>query len=139
MGLLDIATGRPQRMSDFDTDFPIQERCAIKGKPQKVGAPTPSATISETRRALASDIDMNHHVNNAHYIQWASDSVDRNFRQTHRLTGMTVNFLSQAKLGDLYVVKSDTDENGVFRTSIVSADTPVEYCRLQTEWQPVTL
>ncbi len=38
--ILDIEHGRPQRMSAFDADFPVQERSAMEHKPQKVKALT---------------------------------------------------------------------------------------------------
>ena len=133
--ILDIATGHPQRMSAFDADFPMQERCAIERKPQKISAVTKPEIGPTPLRVLASDIDMNRHVNNAHYIQWAFDSVNPDFRMTHRIATVTVNFVSQARLGDSYIIMSEADNESTFRTSIASADEPKEYCRLQTEWR----
>ena len=104
--ILDIEHGRPQRMSAFDADFPVQERSAMEHKPQKVKALTIPEAHPEPKRVCPSDIDMNHHVNNARYIQWAFDTIDNDFRQTHKLTAMTVNFLGQAKLGDTYAICS---------------------------------
>lgn len=135
--ILDIENSRPQRMSMFDRDFPIQEHSAINDKPQKINAIDIPDSLPEPKSVYASDIDMNHHVNNAHYIQWAFDTVDRSFQLTHRISSITVNFLSQAKLGDQYAIYSTSDGDGKFRTAIISANEPLEYCRLQTEWQPL--
>lgn len=135
--ILDIENSRPQRMSMFDSDFPIQEHSAIDGKPQKINAIDIPDSLPEPKSVYASDIDMNHHVNNARYIQWAFDAVDHNFRLTHRITGMTVNFLSQAKLGDQYAICSVNDDDCTSRTTIFSTNESKEYCRLQTEWQPL--
>lgn len=135
--ILDIATGHPQRMSAFDADFPMQERCAIERKPQKINAVTTQGTDSTPLWVHASDIDMNRHVNNAHYIQWAFDSLTEEFRMKHRIATVTVNFISQAKLGDQYRIRSEADGDNSFRTSIISANEPKEYCRLQTEWRTI--
>jgi len=135
--ILDIASGRPQRMSDFDADFPMQERCAIERKPQKISAITAKETNLTPLWVQASDLDMNHHVNNAHYIQWAFDALSQEFRMSHRIATVTVNFVSQAKLGDQYRIKSEADSDSTFRTSIISANEPNEYCRLQTEWRTI--
>ena len=135
--ILDIATGRPQRMSAFDADFPMQERCATEHKPQKISAVTAQGTDPTPLWVRASDIDMNHHVNNAHYIQWAFDSMTEEFRMKHRIATVTVNFIAQAKLGDQYRIRSEADGDNAFRTSIVSANEPNEYCRLQTEWRTI--
>ena len=135
--ILDIEHGRPQRMSAFDADFPVQERSAMEHKPQKVKALTIPEAHPEPKRVCPSDIDMNHHVNNARYIQWAFDTIDNDFRQRHKLTAMTVNFLGQAKLGDTYAICSASEDGKTFRTAIVSAGEPQEFCRIETEWHPI--
>jgi medium-chain acyl-[acyl-carrier-protein] hydrolase len=135
--ILDTEQGRPQRMDMFDGHFLPQERCALDRRPPKIGPLTLPDTLPEAKTALYSDLDMNHHVNNAHYIQWAFDSVDRDFQMTHRINNVTVNFMSQAKLGDSYTIRSEADSDNVFRTAIVSANEPKEFCRLQTEWQTI--
>ena len=135
--ILDIATGRPQRMSAFDADFPMQERCAIERNPQKINAIIAHEADPTPLGVQASDLDMNHHVNNAHYIQWAFDALSQEFRKSHRIATVTVHFISQAKLGDIYMIKSEADDDNSFRISIVSANEPNEYCRLQTEWRTI--
>lgn len=38
------------------------------------------------------DIDVNKHINNAVYATWATESVGHEFRDTHRLRGIEINF-----------------------------------------------
>ncbi len=133
--ILDTAEARPQRMSIFDGMFLPQERSAIDGKPPKIGPVSLPDMLPGAKEAVHSDIDMNHHVNNARYIQWAFDAVNEEFRQTHRLKDVSVNFISQAKLGDRYVVCSEPVAENTFKTAILSADGLTTYCRLQTEWE----
>lgn len=135
--ILDQEKGQPQRMSMFDGCFMPQERCALEHKPLRIVPLTLPDTLPEPMDVRYSDIDINSHVNNAHYIQWAFDSVSESFRTTHQIIGVTVNFIAQAKLGDRYVVFSEPISDNVFKTAIFSADGKTEYCRLQTEWQPV--
>ena len=133
--ILDTAEARPQRMSIFDGMFLPQERSAIDGKPPKIGPVSLPDMLPGAKEAVHSDIDMNHHVNNARYIQWAFDAVNEEFRQAHRLKDVSVNFISQAKLGDRYVVCSEPVAENTFKTAILSADGLTTYCRLQTEWE----
>jgi len=86
-----------------------------------------------------SDIDINNHVNNAHYIQWAFDAVSESYRKTHKIVSVAVKFIAQAKFGDQYVVYSEPVADNSFKTSILSADGKTEYCRLQTEWETVNM
>ncbi len=132
--ILDTTAGRPQRMSMFDGMFLPQERTALDRRPAKIGPLALPDTLPEAKEVVHSDIDMNHHVNNANYIRWALDAVSEEFRQTHRLTDVSVNFIAQAKLGDRYIVCSELLSETAFKTAILSADGLTTYCRLQTDW-----
>ena len=132
--IINTAESRPQRMNMFDGQFLPQERSALDHRPPKIGPIVLPDELPEAKAVVHSDIDMNSHVNNAHYIQWAFDTVGEEFRQTHRLTDVTVNFISQAKLGDRYIVCSEPLSETCFKTAILSADTQTTFCRLQTEW-----
>ncbi len=134
--ILDTAEGHPQRMDQFDGGFLPQERSTLDRKPQKINALQLPDTPKNLKEVLPSDIDMNHHVNNAHYIQWAFDSVNESFRQSHQLQELTVNFLSQAKLGDCYSVYSKRVSDTSYQTTLYSPENRQEYCRILTNWQP---
>ena len=136
--ILDIQNSRPQRMSMFDGCFLPQERNAIDRKPQKISALELPETPRNCKEVVASDIDMNRHVNNARYIQWAFDAVNEEFRQAHRISNVSVNFLSQAKLGDHYAVHTEKISECGFKTALFSSDDRQEYCRIQSEWIPLS-
>lgn len=135
--ILDIAESRPQRMNMFDGCFLPQERNAIDRKPPKISALKLPEEPRNCKEVVASDIDMNRHVNNARYIQWAFDAVSDKFRTTHHISGVTVNFLSQAKLGDHYATLTEQISDTCLQITLYDPDTHTEYCRLLTEWTPV--
>ena len=137
--ILDKEKSQPQRMSMFDGCFAPQERCALERKPLRIAPLTLPDILPEPMDVRYSDIDINSHVNNARYIQWAFDAVSEAFRQTHRIKGVAVKFIAQAKLGDRYVVCSEPVSDNCFNIAIFSADGKTEYCRLQTEWETVKL
>jgi acyl-ACP thioesterase len=132
--ILDAEQSRPQRMDMFDGCFLPQDRCAIDCKPPKISALKLPDILPNRKEVVHSDLDMNRHVNNTHYIQWAFDTVDESFRQRHKLTGITVNFLSQAKLGDHYSVYSQQISDTTFQTTLFSSDDRTEFCRLLFSW-----
>lgn len=133
--ILDIDQNRPQRMSMFDGLFLPQERSAMEKRPAKITPLHIPEILPESKPVLPSDIDMNHHVNNAHYVQWAFDSTCEEFRQKHTVQSVLVNFIAQAKLGDRYCVFTETAGENCYKTSIVSEDGKTEFCRIQTEWR----
>lgn len=135
--ILDTTEGRPHRMNMFDGCFLPQERSALDRKPPKIAPLALPETLPDAKTAVYSDIDMNRHVNNAHYILWALDAMDEDFRNTHRITGISVNFIAQAKLGDRYTVCSEPVSETGFKTAILSVADRTEFCRIQTEWMPI--
>jgi acyl-ACP thioesterase len=137
--IIDTEHNRPQRMNMFDGLFAPQDRSAIGQKPIKIPPVLHPDILYGPKDVVFSDIDMNHHVNNAHYIQWTFDAMNEEFRKTHRLSDMTVNFIAQAKLGEQYKVLTEQISATEFRTSIVSGDNLSEYCRIQSRWEPVIL
>ncbi len=137
--ILDIENSRPQLMQMFDGYFLPQDRNAIERRPQKISALELPENTSRRKEVMPSDIDMNRHVNNAHYIQWAFDSVGQEFRNTHRITDVTVNFISQAKLGDHYAVHSKQISETGYQTVLYSPDDNQEFCRILTDWESTTI
>ena len=137
--ILDKEHGYPQRISLFDNGFMPQERCAMESKPMTIKPITLPDTLPEPKDVRYSDLDINKHVNNARYIQWAFDAVSEAFRQTHRIKGVAVKFIAQAKLGDRYIVCTEPVSDNCFNTAIFSSDGKTEYCRLQTEWETMNL
>lgn len=133
--ILDIEGARPQRMNMFDGCFLPQNRHAVDGQSPKIGALAIPEEPLNSKPVVHSDIDMNRHVNNARYIQWAIDSVNEDFLRSHRITSVMVKFLSQAKFGDRYSVCSEQLSETASRTTLYSPDDRREYCRLQFEWE----
>ncbi len=131
--ILDAENGKIKKLDEFDDRlvYPKEKEDAITTRAPKV----PKIDIQEECNfniVLNSDIDMNKHVNNAHYVQWALDSVNQIFRQTHRLVEVVINYLSQAKLGDYYGIISKHVAENEYITSIFSKEGNMEFCRIQS-------
>lgn len=133
--IIDATNGKIKKLDEFDDRlvYPENKKDAITTRAPKV----PKIDIQEECNfnfVLNSDIDMNKHVNNAHYVQWALDSVNQLFRQTHRLVEVVINYLSQAKLGDCYGIISKHIVENEYITSIFSKEGNLEFCRIQSIW-----
>lgn len=135
--ILDINNGKPQRMSDFDQNFLPQDLDAAP-KPRRIPAFHLDLSNSPVKSATLSDLDFNKHVNNAHYIQWAIDSVSEGFYNSHKIVELNVNFLAQARFNDKYAVVYNQNADNEFVTSIVSAEDSKEFCRISSVWQPIS-
>ena len=132
--ILSISGNRPQSMEFFKNAFPIAEgKHAIEEKPAKIpAAKNPQQALPAT--VLPSDIDMNLHVNNTRYVQWILDRFDFDFLRQHQLKEMEVNFLSQAKMGDDYVITTGRLSHNEFISSVLCGDEHKELARVRTRW-----
>lgn len=132
--ILDTTSNRPQRMSDFDSCFSPQQRQADCEKPRKIRSIPLPETPPFTKEVELSDIDMNMHVNNTHYIQWAFNSMPETYYREHSLEEISVNFLSQARLGESYSVQTATVSTDEFISTIYSDKDKKEFCRIHSKW-----
>ncbi len=89
--LIDLATRRPMKLTDDSLPQwdDIPER-AYERTFDKFPDFTPQKT--RTHKCRYDDIDVNQHINNAVYAVWATESVGFEFRNTHKLRGLELNF-----------------------------------------------
>jgi len=131
--ILDKGTGRPQRF-DVKTDgFPWQpQKQEIETDLQKV------PELQEGKQAATfqvhfSDIDVNHHVGSARYLQWIIDSHSQ--EQLERTTPETIDlsYLAEAMPNDDILVLSE-ERNDLELCSVRRANDKMELCRAQIKW-----
>jgi medium-chain acyl-[acyl-carrier-protein] hydrolase len=98
--LVDLEKERPCRIESLRTDlnFPHAEH-AIDRVPDKIVAP-PSTTHVLDVHVLASDLDVNNHVNNAHYARWVTDCFSVNQRAALALKSLQINYVRQVLEGE---------------------------------------
>lgn len=107
--MIDIENRRPIRLGD---------RLAAWDKyPERAWTRTfdkfPDFDVQKTRthKCRFDDVDVNQHVNNAVYAVWATESVGFDFRNTHKLRGMEINFKKEIA-PDIAEVSVDVAING---------------------------
>ena len=103
--VLNADTLRPQRISEalgglnYDIsvpdNYPKLSKINISGSEIKTMQHTPHY----------SEIDLNHHVNNANYTKWTTDIFDYDYLKNHILTDIQINYISAAKYADNLLIK----------------------------------
>ena len=132
--ILDTKSNRPQRVSNFDSNFLQQEHEADCDKPRKVKQIQLPETPEFLKKIELADIDMNMHVNNTHYILWAINTIPKNFYMTHSIKEIMVNFISQARFGEYYSVHTEEISDTEFISTIYSDQEKKEFCRIHSKW-----
>jgi medium-chain acyl-[acyl-carrier-protein] hydrolase len=130
--LMNMETRRPARL---DPHLPVFSR-----HPERMIAddfpplpPVEGAGSRATYRAVASDIDINDHVNNTVYLDWALRAVpDTTLRQ--RPLALEAAFLGEARLGDEILCLSESalaDNSTIVRQSLRDPASGRELTRLR--------
>lgn len=56
--------------------------------------------LVSSHKVVYSDVDFNHHVNNAKYIDWIMDSIDYEILKQHSIKSFQINYVLEAIMGD---------------------------------------
>ena len=134
--ILDFTTGRPQKVTDLPTYLYVNEhKNAIVENAPKIKHISFPKEEREYKPVLYSDIDINQHVNNSKYLQFAIDTLPFDYVQKHTLREFYLNFTYQAKLGDAFAVQYEEIEKDNFIFNIYLKDGDVELAKVQTIWE----
>ncbi|HEX2933851.1 MAG TPA: acyl-ACP thioesterase domain-containing protein [Bacteroidales bacterium] len=132
--ILDSEKHRPQRIDSPDhPEFKINDTDAYIHAPVKIGKPD-NYSQSYRNTVKYSDIDVNKHVNNVKYIQWALDSISEDLINGELIDEMIVNFMAEASLGNevqINVCKQDK----LIQIGMLNASTNKELCRVQFQYK----
>jgi medium-chain acyl-[acyl-carrier-protein] hydrolase len=79
------------------------------------------------------DLDVNKHVNNANYIVWAFEPLDFEFRRSHKLKTIDMNFKKEIKYGSGVSVKVKIDNNITIH-ELKNSETGEDLCLVSAEW-----
>ena len=87
---------------------------------------------------FVNDLDINNHVNNTVYITWAMESLDHDFRASHVLKSLDINFKHEVGYGEdiLSQVKYDR-ENLVTEHIVKNARTGDELCIMRATYTKI--
>jgi acyl-ACP thioesterase len=104
--IVDIKSRRPQRPDTFFNRMPIQE----KNRATTINAPRLSIPLDETILtndvvSKISDIDVNQHVNNTRYIEWAINTFALEEYKNLNFKEIDINYLSESFCDEFSTVK----------------------------------
>lgn len=131
--LIDYARKRPVSLRDNLPEYTVVSDRALVSDFAKL--PEPEAA-DFTRRFVVryDDIDVNHHVNNAVYPLWASESLDKDFRGNHHPQELEIAFKKEGLYGEeVEVVTAMSEQTSLH--SIKALDDGRELAKVRILWQ----
>jgi medium-chain acyl-[acyl-carrier-protein] hydrolase len=136
--ILDIRSRHPVRIPDHIVAMRVKERVrAVVDRFDNLWRP---ATVAVEKRFAVrrSDLDLNQHVNNVRYVEWAVETVPDEVWQTHQLAAIEVSFRAECRYGDEIISHSgpaDGDEQPAFIHRMTRAANGQELFLAKTRWQ----
>ncbi len=139
--IIDLDRRRPVRMPEIITSLepPRRDRAVAEASP-RLATPA-SETEHLPIRVEYSDLDVNGHVNNVRYVEWALDAMSAEELASHDLTELDVHYRAEAVYGDAVAVHTgplDGEDDRAFECTHVIMQRPdrKELARLRTKWKP---
>lgn len=116
--LLDRARGRPHSAEVLPVALPPRGDRHALDEPMPRLKPLPVHYAAYERNVVVSDLDINEHVNNARYVEWALDAYAPPFLSSHAIRSFQIHYTGEALFGDAVRVSVGTDEAAEGRHSI---------------------
>jgi acyl-ACP thioesterase len=131
--VLDLKTLRPISLPDFmdDIDSPDKER-AINDNFQKLSIPK-NPEIEKQFNVRLNDLDINQHVNNVKYIEWALGSIPLEDWKKKELAALEISYRAETKYGERVSVLTEQNRNKVFH-QVLSSNDQRSLAVLVTDW-----
>lgn len=86
---------------------------------------------------MVRDLDLNNHVNNAVYMQWAVEAIPSSTLKNIRPQSIEITYLNEALYGEKITTRLQvvSAEKNIFLHQIINSSTGAELARLQTKWK----
>jgi len=134
--ILDVERRRPVRLEPFgrsihQTSHPDDVSASLEKLP-----PLEVPDITREFRVRYRDLDVNQHVNNVSYVEWALESLPASTLMRGFLRDLEVNFLGETHFGDIVVSQTEPlDESSTaFVHQIIRSDSRECLFRAMSEW-----
>jgi len=135
--IVNAKTRRPVRPTELDLTNAVNNRSALNVNASKIADVKQTPICIDEFTVKASDIDVNLHVNNTRYVEWAYNTFSLAYHKDNLLKAVEVNFLAEGKEGNSLKVEryhlSDCKDTVVIKR----LDDQKELCKVYFEWQPV--
>ena len=136
--VLDLGNRRPVRLADHLPGYPLLPRRALED--DFAPLPRPAEGASELPfRVRRSDLDLNRHVNNVVYAEWALETIPSEVAEGFRLAELEIAFRAEALCGDWIMARCAPMEGcpaPCFVHQLMNEKDGRELTRLVSRWEP---
>lgn len=126
--VLDAVTHRPCKIEQLGKAIPGITDSAMPYPSEKL--PKPGAVdYSKFREIRFSDIDINHHVNNARYIEILMDAMYSDLAGEKKIKSLDIQYLQESKINDTLEIRVEKIDKTNYLISVERTSDKKEICR----------
>jgi acyl-ACP thioesterase len=137
---VNLETRKPVRLMDHLPEFPLKAERAIEDSFHSL-PPLRAVDCEQYFRVRRSDLDINCHVNNAVYVDWAEETVPPEVAAHYHLAEIEVGFRGEALYGDMLICRCGvvvaTAEKVQCLHQLVNGANGKELTRFRSTWRPL--
>ncbi len=137
--VIDLERRRAVRVPEAVRSLPLPDRERAREE-SWAKLPRPEVTDRSARFTVRhGDLDENAHVNHVRYLEWALETLDREFHAGHRLTEVAIDFLAELGYGDTVSTAAQLIAEGDSTTllsSVLGERDGVEAARVRALFRP---
>ncbi len=135
--MIDFSRRRPVKLPEFLNSMENKEKGRTLDDPFARLPVLRDVKNQVDFKVRLSDLDVNHHVNSVHYIDWALEAVPLTIHSKYRVSDLQINYRAEAVYGDRIISQIQ-----VFRQSsgfeilhrLLKAEENKELCRAVSFW-----
>jgi len=133
--LLDAVGSKPQLPDILPVKLPPNTRGHALEEPLRKLKPLGGLQLEYEHKVLASELDVNHHVNNAHYVDWIMDCYAPDVMASKPVEMMQVNYVGESTYGDVVrLYRGEDDVRGADYVEGINAATGGKVVQALIEW-----
>jgi medium-chain acyl-[acyl-carrier-protein] hydrolase len=133
--LLDVNKMRPVTVGTHLPDKMVLHRPRMVTEPFPTLEPVGEPAVVTEFRVRRSDLDINNHVNNVHYVEWLAEAVPESLWRESDVCALDIEYKRAVKFGDVVMIATFPagEASYVHRMSI--AGQPGDVLRARTVWK----
>ncbi len=135
--VISLERKRPVRIEENLSNFAISDRRALVDGFEQL----PALEIAELElpfRVRLNDLDLNRHVNNAVYAEWALETVPADILKNYLPVDIEISYRAEALYGDRVISRScliDSSQSRTFLHQLIREKDGRELTRLRSVWK----
>jgi len=131
--ILDLKKQKPIKMPDFIEAIDIPEYPRAIDDDFKKLPPLIRSDAEKQFNVRYSDLDINQHVNNVNFIEWAIESVPPEIFKKKRMTDLEIGFRAESRYGDRIIARTQVEKDRCLHNLLRQHDQR-EVALVRTRW-----